>query len=185
MRLETTLEQLQRYGQRFDWEFIPATVGFALPCAVMPDVTSQTDVQGSQGALAGVSYVAATAVFLGAAGLVNYPFSMRGLVCALSLEGWIRHFGLVSPLTAFCLVFLLRARLSRRGYVLTRRAALIGSALLAVPALCVIIYGERLHWYLLPLGPFALPATLLLGAVTVAAFVGALVSVCVFYALKR
>ena len=124
-----------------------------------------------------VSYVTAAAVFLGAAGLVSYPLSMREFIGTLSLEGWIRHFGLVSPLTAFCLVFLLRAQLSRRGCVLTRRAALIGSALLAVPAICVVIYGERLHWYLLPLGPFALPATLLLGAFTVAVFVGALVSV--------
>ena len=124
-----------------------------------------------------VSYITAAAVFLGAAGLVSYPLSMREFIDALSLEGWIRHFGLVSPLTAFCLVFLLRAKLSRRGYVLTIRAALFASALLAFPALYVIIYGERLHWYLLPLGPFVLPATLLLAAVTVAAFVGTLVSV--------
>jgi len=124
-----------------------------------------------------VSYVTAAAVFLGAAGLVSYPLGMREFIDALSLEGWIRHFGLVSPLAAFCLVFLLRAKFSRRGYVLTMRAALFASALLAVPAIYVLIYGERLHWYLLPLGPFALPAALLLGAVTVAIFVGALVSV--------
>jgi hypothetical protein len=124
-----------------------------------------------------VSYATAAAVFLGVAGLVSYPLSMRGFIGALSVEGWIRHIGLVSPLAAFCLVYLLRAELSRRGYVLTTRAALFGSALLAVPAIYVVIHGERLHWYLLPLGPFALPATLLLGAVTVAAFVSTFVSV--------
>ncbi|MBS3984701.1 MAG: hypothetical protein KGZ66_03720 [Selenomonadales bacterium] len=123
-----------------------------------------------------VSYSTAAAVFLGVAGLVSYPLSMSEFIGALSVEGWIRHIGLVSPLAAFCLVYLLRAELSRRGYVLTTRAALFGSALLAVPAIYVVIHGERLHWYLLPLRSLALPATMLLGAVTVISFISALAS---------
>jgi hypothetical protein len=123
-----------------------------------------------------VSYATAAAVFLGVAGLLSYPLSMREFIGALSLEGWIRHIGLVSPLTVFCLVYLLRAELSRRGYLLTTQVALFGSALLAVPAIYVVIHGERLHWYLVPLGPLALPATLLLGAVTVISFISALAS---------
>jgi hypothetical protein len=129
-------------------------------------------------------YLTAAAAFLGIAVFGHYAVRFVGAVSGYSLSesagqlihgDWLGNFALILPQVLICLVYLTRIWLERRGRLLKTPKGLVVAALIAVPATVVIIFAERLHWDVPKLGYFALPAALLLIALTVVSFVAALI----------
>jgi hypothetical protein len=65
--------------------------------------------------------------------------------------------------------------LEQRGRTLKMPAALAMAALIAFPATYIVLFADRLHWDLPKLGHFALPAALVLIALTAVSFAAALI----------
>ncbi|MEW5922152.1 MAG: hypothetical protein AB1796_14645 [Bacillota bacterium] len=137
--------------------------------------------------LAAAGYLAAAAAFLGIAVLgyrsVGYMRAVGGYYLwseaerSLLLESWLSYLASVLPVTLVCIVYLLRIELLRRGRTLKAPAALAAAVLIAVPATAILLYAERLHWFVPDLGYFALPATLVLFVLTAGTIIAALVHV--------
>ncbi len=93
------------------------------------------------------------------------------------LESCLSYLASVLPAALVCIVYLLRIGLLRRSRLLKTSAALAAAALIAVPATAILLYAERLHWFVPDLGYFALPATLVLFVLTAGTIIAALVHV--------
>lgn len=136
-------------------------------------------------AIAGYLTAAATFLGIGAFGYYSLSFfravsdySLSEAVIILIQGDWLRNFALILPQVLICLVYLTRIWLEYRGKTLKMPIALITAALIAVPSTVIILYSERLDWYVPKLGYFALPTAFALIALTVVSLLSALV--CIF-----
>jgi len=129
-------------------------------------------------------YLTAAAAFLGIGVFGHSSFRFAGSVSGYSLSeaaavlthgDWLGNFALILPQVLICLVYLSRIWLEHRGRTLKMPSALAMAALIAFPATYIVLFAERLHWDVPKLGYFALPAALVLIALTAVSFVAALI----------
>ncbi len=129
-------------------------------------------------------YLAAAAAFLGI-GIIGYHsvsyfgdvsgyYSLSEAVRRFMLESWLRNLAAILPLTLICIAYLFRMELLRRGRTLKAPAALAAAVLIAVSAMAILLFGERLLWFVSGLGYFTLPVAFALFAITAISILTAL-----------